>query len=70
MRLENKMKILKKQQLSDGSSGGRVGPKDLTVITPLVKDRLPVISLQEDKTNIKNIKGSIYHINRLSPFLT
>lgn len=69
MRLQSKKSILIQQQQSD-ALGGRVSGKDLSIAKPITQNRLPVIQLNDTAGNIKNTKGTIYSINRLSPFLT
>lgn len=68
MKLQPKKEIMKTQQLSN-ALGTRLTSKDLTISKPIIKDRLPVIQLAVG-SNIKNTKGTVYHINRLSPYLT
>ena len=68
MRLQSKKSILIQQQQSN-ALGGRVSGKDLSIAKPLTQNRLPVIQLSDTASNLKNTKGVIYPINRLSPFL-
>ena len=67
MKLKSKKEILEEQQFNN-ALGGRVHIKDLTIAQPITYHRMPVIQL--DVKNIKNTKGTVYGINRLSPYLT
>ena len=67
MKLQSKESIMKTQQQSN-ALGTRLTSKDLTISKPLLRNRMPVIQLSADPTNIKNYKGTINHINRLSTF--
>lgn len=68
MKLPKKIDLLAQQQAANGNSGGRISQKDLAIAKPLnFKNRLPVIQL-ETGANIKNTRGTIKDINRLSPY--
>jgi len=67
MKLQSKDEILQTQQYAN-ALGGRVHIKDLKIAKPITQNRMPVIQL--DVKNIKNTRGTIYGINRLSPYLT
>ena len=67
MKLQLKESIMKTQQQSN-ALGTRLTSKDISISKPLLRNRMPVIQLAADPTNIKNYKGTIHDINRLRTF--